>query len=121
MRVVSRYDELRGALEDTNVGGNSVGDRDRYLKDTIVKEIAETRRRLDKTIARNERLQDEICGLDKGVREAYDALELERLEIAGTLSDLRVEICNELTRIMTRAKTVEDLEKAHGKQGGEND
>lgn len=110
MRVVLHYNQLKGTFIEKNIGAsnNTKGD---YLQETIRKEIEDTKKRLDKTTANNEKLQDDICELNKNLHEVTEKIEQEKAETSDHLKDIQIEICNEKSLILERTQTVEQLER----------
>jgi len=111
MRVVLHYNQLKGSLNDKNTDGDSDNTKGDYLQETVRKEIEDTRKRLDKTNKNNEKLQDDICDLNKNLHELTEKIELEQVETADQLKDIQIEICNEKSLILERTQTVEQLER----------
>lgn len=113
MRVVEHYNRLKESLIEKDIGGDANNTESGYLEETIRKEIEDVRKRLDKANKKNERLQDEICDLNKNLHELTEKIECEHLQTADALRDLQVEICNEKSSILDRARTIEGLQRMH--------
>jgi len=111
MRIVLHYERIKKSLTEKSIGGTSDNTKGDYLQETIRKEIEDTRKRLEKTTRNNEKLQDDICDLNRNLHEITEKIELEKAENADQLNDLRNEICNEKTKILERTQTVEQLER----------
>jgi len=77
----------------------------------IRKEIAHTRKQLEKINGYNEKLQDEIYEFKKEQYMLADKIEIERVQNAEQLRDLQNDICYEQTKIVERKRTIEELTK----------
>lgn len=111
MRVVLHYNQLKGLLAEKNTGNNLDSSKGDYLLETIRKEIEDTKKRLDKTNRNNEKLQDDICELNRNLHEVAEKIEIEQAETADQLKDIETEICVEKSLILERTQTVEQLER----------
>lgn len=111
MRIVMHYNELKGSLTDREMDGTSNNTQGNYLQETIRKEIEDTKKRLEKANVKNEKLQDDICDLNRNLHEITEKVELEQLQSAEQLRDLQIEICNEKSSILARAQSIDGLEK----------
>lgn len=111
MRIVMHYIKLKGTLTEKKIGDDSNNTNGDYLLDTIRKEIEDTRKRLDKANRNNEKLQDDICDLNKNLHERMEKVELEQLTAADQIRDLQTDICNEKSLLLERSQTVEQLER----------
>lgn len=109
MRIVIHYNELNESLTTKKIDGKSNDEMGNYLHDTIRKEIADTRKRLKKVNGNTEKLQDEICELNKEQYALTDKTEIERVQNAEQLRDLQSDICYEQTKIVERTRTIEEL------------
>jgi len=111
MRVVLRYNELKGALAEKKIGGHSSNDKSEYLREMIRKEIGDSKKRLDKMNRKNERLQDDICDLNRDHHWLTDKMEFERAQNADQLRELENDINAENGMILDRTQTIEQLAK----------
>ncbi|XP_022173257.1 uncharacterized protein LOC111035790 [Myzus persicae] len=111
MRVVMHYNKIKESLTEKDLGGSSNSTKSDYLQETIIKEIEDTMKRLDKGNKKNEKLQDDICELNKSIHVITEKIELEQVQAEDQLRDFQNEICTEKSLIMNRAQTIEKLEK----------
>ncbi|CAI6351004.1 unnamed protein product [Macrosiphum euphorbiae] len=108
MRVIIHYNKIKASLTEKDNGCNS-NIKGGYLDDAIRKEIDDTRRRLDKLNGKNEKLQDDICELNKTLHEMMEKIDMEQLQTDDLLRDFQNEINSEKNLITERAQTIEQL------------
>ncbi|XP_060836391.1 uncharacterized protein LOC132919056 [Rhopalosiphum padi] len=107
MRVLIHYNKIKASLAEKDNGGTvTKGD---YLDDAIRKEINDTRRRLEKMNGKNEKLQDDICELNKTLHEMMEKIDMEQVQTDDLLRDFQNEINNEKNLITERAQTIDQL------------
>ena len=111
MRVVMHYNKIKESLAEKDIGGSSNSTKGDYLQETIMKEIEDTMKRLEKGNGKNEKLVDDICELNKCIHVITEKIELERVQAEDQLRDFQNEICTEKSLIMNRAQTITKLEK----------
>lgn len=111
MRVVMHYNKIKESLAEKDLGGNSNNTKSDYLQETIHKEIEDTMKRLDKGNRKNEKLQDDICELNKSIHVITEKIELEQVQAEDQLRAFQNEICTEKSLIMNRTQTISKLEK----------
>lgn len=111
MRVVMHYNKIKESLAEKDLGGNSNNTKSDYLQETIHKEIEDTMKRLDKGNRKNEKLQDDICELNKNIHVITEKIELEQVQAEDQLRAFQNEICTEKSLIMNRTQTILKLEK----------
>lgn len=109
MRIIIHHNKIKASLAEKNNGGNSNSTKGDYLDDAIRKEINDTRRRLEKMNGKNEKLQDDICELNKTLHEMMEKIDIEQLQTDNLLRDFQNEINNEKNLITERAQTIEQL------------
>jgi len=109
MHVVIHYNDVKESLTAKKIEGKSNNDMGNYLHDTIRKEIVETKKRLKKLNDNTEKLQDEICEMNKEQYMLMEKVEIERVQNAEQLRELRNDICYEQTKIVERTRTIEEL------------
>lgn len=109
MRILIHYNKIKASLAEKDNGGNSNGTKGDYLDDAIRKEINDTRRRLEKINGKNEKLQDDICELNKTLHEMMEKIDMEQLQTDDLLRDFQNEINSEKNLIMERAQTIDQL------------
>ncbi|XP_027849100.2 uncharacterized protein LOC114128723 [Aphis gossypii] len=109
MRIILHHNKIKASLAEKNNGGNSNSTKGDYLDDAIRKEINDTRRRLEKMNGKNEKLQDDICELNKTLHEMMEKIDMEQLQTDNLLRDFQNEINNEKNLITERAQTIEQL------------
>jgi len=109
MRVIIHHNKIKASLAEKNNGGNLNSTKGDYLDDAIRKEINDTRRRLEKMNGKNEKLQDDICELNKTLHEMMEKIDMEQLQTDNLLRDFQNEINNEKNLITERAQTIEQL------------
>lgn len=107
MQVIIHYNKVKASLTEKDNGGNS--NSTNYLDDAIRKEINDTKRRLDKITGKNEKLQDDICELNKTLHEMMEKIDMEQLQTDDLLRDFQNEINNEKKLITERAQTIDQL------------
>ncbi|XP_060866952.1 uncharacterized protein LOC132942518 [Metopolophium dirhodum] len=108
MRVIIHYNKIKASLTEKDNGCNSKIKGD-YLDDAIRKEINDTRRRLEKLNGKNEKLQDDICELNKTLHEMMEKIDMEQLQTDDLLRDFQNEINSEKNLITERAQTIDQL------------
>jgi len=108
MRVIIHYNKIKSSLTEKDNGCNSNIKGD-YLDDAIRKEINDTRRRLEKLNGKNEKLQDDICELNKTLHEMMEKIDMEQLQTDDLLRDFQNEINSEKNLITERAQTIDQL------------
>ncbi|KAE9524396.1 hypothetical protein AGLY_015233 [Aphis glycines] len=111
MRVVMHYNKIKESLAEKDLGGSSNNTKSDYLQETIHKEIEDTKKRLDKGNRKNEKLQDDICELNKSIHVITEKIELEQVQAEDQLRAFQNEICTEKSLIMNRTQTISKLEK----------
>ncbi|KAF0773776.1 DUF4485 domain-containing protein [Aphis craccivora] len=111
MRVVMHYNKIKESLAEKDLGGSSNNTKSDYLQETIHKEIEDTMKRLDKGNRKNEKLQDDICELNKSIHVITEKIELEQVQAEDQLRAFQNEICTEKSLIMNRTQTISKLEK----------
>lgn len=105
------YNKLKGTLGDKNIDDISNSTKGDYLQETIRKEISDTNKRLEATNAKNEKLEDDICELNKNLHEMMEKMDKEQVESAQQMRILEEDICNEKKLIANRTLTIENFEK----------
>jgi len=107
MRVIIHYNKIKASLtEKGNVCNSNKSD---YLDDAIRKEINDTRRRLEKINGKNDKLQDDICELNKTLHEMMEKIDMEQIQTDDLLRDFQNEINSEKNLITERAQTIDQL------------
>jgi len=107
MRVIIHYNKIKSSLTGKdNECNNTKGD---YLDDAIRKEINDTRRRLEKMNGKDEKLQDDICELNKTLHEMMEKIDMEQVQTDDLLRDFQNEINSEKNLITERAQTIDQL------------
>lgn len=109
MRVIIHYNKIKASLTEKDSGSNSNSTKGDYLDDAIRKEINDTRRRLEKINGKNEKLQDDICELNKTLHEMMERIDMEQIQTDDLLRDFQNEINSEKNLIMERAQTIDQL------------
>lgn len=102
---------MKGMMTEKDLGGTFNNTKGDYLQDTIRKEIEDTKKRLQKTNINIEKLQDDICELNKHLHEITEKIEIEQVQTAEYLRNLQIEICDEKTSMVTRTQTIDELER----------
>jgi len=109
MRVIIHYNKIKASLTEKDNGSNSSSTKGDYLDDAIRKEINDTRRRLEKINGKNEKLQDDICELNKTLHEMMERIDMEQIQTDDLLRDFQNEINSEKNLITERAQTIDQL------------
>lgn len=111
MRIISHYNRLKRKLagESVELSNSNENEGCYQLQETINQEVEDTTKVLDKIIANNKILTEEICELNKNLFETTERIDFEKKKHAEQARSFRGQICEEKTTLLEKQQDITSL------------